>query len=175
MKFLSTAATFLLCAAPFSVTARSLDFFDIQTPIKAEGKHVEGENPLEYCSDPSSYILQIEKVDLSPNPPLPGHTLTISAKGTFNERVEKGAYVLLEVKYGLITLVRQKADLCDQIVNVDLECPLEKGEMTLTKQVDLPSQIPPGRYKVHADVYTADDRRITCLDAPNVEFKRNFL
>lgn len=51
--------------------------------------------------------------------------------------------MLLQVKYGLIRLINQEADLCEQLTNVDLECPLEKGEMTLTKQVDLPAQIPP--------------------------------
>ena len=47
------------------------------------------------------------------------------------------------VKYGFITLIRQTADLCDQLGNVDLKCPLEKGDMILTKKVDLPKQIPP--------------------------------
>jgi hypothetical protein len=51
--------------------------------------------------------------------------------------------VNVEVKWGVITLVKQTMDLCDQIENVDLKCPLEKGRMTLTKQVDLPKQIPP--------------------------------
>ncbi|GAA5231517.1 hypothetical protein GCM10025794_29920 [Massilia kyonggiensis] len=74
-----------------------------------------------------------------------GQTLSINASGNLKERVEEGAYVALEVKYGLITLIKQTADLCEQIKNVDLECPLEKGEMTLTKQVDLPSHIPPVR------------------------------
>lgn len=72
-----------------------------------------------------------------------GQTLTIKASGTVTEEVKEGAYALLEVKYGLITLIRQTVDLCEQIQNVDLKCPLKKGEMTLTKQVDLPSQIPP--------------------------------
>lgn len=72
-----------------------------------------------------------------------GQTLVIEAAGTLHERIEKGATVLLEVKYGLITLVRQTADLCEQIENVDLHCPLEKGDMTLKTQVDLPKQIPP--------------------------------
>lgn len=69
--------------------------------------------------------------------------MTISAKGTLLERVEKGATVNLEVKWGLITLIKQTVDLCDEIKNVDLECPLEKGEMILTKEVELPKQIPP--------------------------------
>lgn len=72
-----------------------------------------------------------------------GKTLVIEAAGTLHERIEKGATVLLEVKYGLITLIRQTADLCEQIENVDLHCPLEKGDMVLKTQVDLPKQIPP--------------------------------
>lgn len=75
-----------------------------------------------------------------------GQTLKIKAEGVLHERVEKGAYVLLEVKYGLITLLRQRPDLCDQIVNVNLECPLEEGPLVLTREVDLPAQIPPVRW-----------------------------
>lgn len=30
---------------------------------------VPGENPLVYCADPKDYILNIEKIDLDPNPP----------------------------------------------------------------------------------------------------------
>ena len=74
---------------------------------------------------------------------LRGKTLTISAKGNFKEDVEDGAKIHLEVKYGLITLIKQEADLCETIDEVDLSCPLKKGEMTLTKDVDLPAQIPP--------------------------------
>ncbi|KEY82116.1 peroxisomal 3 ketoacyl coA thiolase Kat1 [Aspergillus fumigatus] len=172
MKLISTAATLFVCLAPLSASARSISFFDsTQAPIQLETFPVKGDNPLVYCSDPSGNILQIESVDLVPNPPLPGQTLSINASGNLKERVEEGAYVALEVKYGLITLIKQTADLCEQIKNVDLECPLEKGEMTLTKQVDLPSHIPPGKYNVHADVYTKDGKKITCLDAHDIEFK----
>ncbi|KAB8272712.1 Phosphatidylglycerol/phosphatidylinositol transfer protein [Aspergillus minisclerotigenes] len=175
MKFLSTAAALLVCLAPVSTTARSLDFFkSSQSPIQAQSISVPGNNPLEYCNDPSGDILDIKKVDLSPNPPLPGKTLVITASGTLHEKIEEGAYVLLEVKYGLITLLRQTADLCEQLVNVDLKCPLEPGVMTLTKQVDLPKQIPPGKYTVQADVFNSDDEHITCLKALNIEFKGPF-
>lgn len=54
----------------------------------------------------------------------------------------KGAYINLSVKYGLITLLRQQADLCEQMKNVDEKCPLD-GEKVLTKDVELPSRIPP--------------------------------
>jgi ML domain len=72
-----------------------------------------------------------------------GTPLSISATGVLKESVEKGAYVILQVKYGVITLIKQTVDLCDQVSNVDLDCPLEEGPLTLSKDVDLPRQIPP--------------------------------
>ena len=36
-----------------------------------EAFKVPGDNPLYFCEDPKNYILDLENVDLSPNPPLP--------------------------------------------------------------------------------------------------------
>ncbi|KAJ5081769.1 hypothetical protein NUU61_010033 [Penicillium alfredii] len=172
MKFLSATSSLLILAAPLT-TAASFSFFDpSQTPLKVDPVQdfpVEGNNPLLYCANPANHLLQIESVNLSPNP-RNRQTLTIKAQGTFLDRIEKGATVSLEVKWGIITLLKQTVDLCDQISNVDLKCPLEKGQMTLTKQVDLPKNIPPGKYSVLADVYTKDQRQVTCLRADNIEF-----
>lgn len=41
-----------------------------QVTVKEEFK-VPGDNPLYFCADPVDYILQIDKVDLDPNPPKP--------------------------------------------------------------------------------------------------------
>lgn len=111
-----------------------------------------------------------------------GATLTIEAIGTFKEEIKEGAYVILQVKYGLIRLVNTKASVCEQIKNVDMECPIKKGKTVITKDVELPTEIPnvgrslylderallthlQGKYTVLADVYTEDDRKITCLTA----------
>lgn len=51
--------------------------------------------------------------------------------------------MVLQVKYGLIKLVNTEANLCDQVSNVDLNCPIKKGERTIRKEVDLPREIPP--------------------------------
>ncbi|KAJ9635907.1 Phosphatidylglycerol/phosphatidylinositol transfer protein [Coniosporium tulheliwenetii] len=112
-----------------------------------EDLSVPGKNPLSFCSAPTDDILKIDHVDLDPNPPEAGKTLNISASGTLRSKVEEGSTIHLQVK------------------NVDLECPLEKGEMKLSKSVDLPREIPPGKYTVLADVYTKEDKRITCLTA----------
>ena len=65
----------------------------------------------------------------------------------------------------MIRLITTTADLCEQVQNVDLECPIEKGEISIVKSVDLPKEIPPGKYTVLADVYTVDNEPITCLTA----------
>lgn len=71
-----------------------------------------------------------------------GEDLIIQASGTLAEAVEEGAYVALQVKYGLIRLISTKADLCEQVANVDMECPIKKGDITITKTVELPKEIP---------------------------------
>lgn len=118
-----------------------------------------------------------------------GKELVIRAIGTVKHEVKDGAYVLLQVKYGLIRLLKQKIDLCEQVGEVDLKCPIKAGILDLTKTVELPNEIPPvsltchhtfldsihrwpymltskqGTYNVFADVFNADDSPITCLTA----------
>ena len=77
----------------------------------------------------------------------------------------------LQVKYGLITLINQEAQLCDYVKEVDLNCPLKKGDLELGKQVNIPKEVPPGKYTVLADVFTKDQDKITCLNA-QVQFNR---
>ncbi len=101
----------------------------------------------------------------TPNNPSRGTSLNITASGVFSEDIEPGAKVALTVKYGLITLIHQTADLCDQITNVDLECPLKKGKMSMTHAVKLPDQVPQGKYTVMADVVTDKSEKITCLES----------
>ncbi|PGH00874.1 hypothetical protein GX51_05538 [Blastomyces parvus] len=163
-----TTAPLVVLWSSVALGAPSMSWFaDNQVPISLGDNKltVPGDNPLNFCFPPENDILTIESVDLSPNPPVPGQTLTIKASGTFSKQVEEGSKVQIQVKYGLIRLINQEADLCEEIKNVDLECPLEKGNMSFTKQVDLPKEIPPGRYTVLADVYTKEKERITCLQA----------
>ncbi|KAK9436986.1 phosphatidylinositol/phosphatidylglycerol transfer protein [Metarhizium brunneum] len=94
-----------------------------------------------------------------------GQDLVIKAEGTVKKTIEEGAYIDLTVKYGLIRLLKTKADLCEQMGEVDLKCPVEPGDRVITKTVQLPKEIPPGTYNVEADVFAANGERITCLTA----------
>jgi len=163
MRF-SGAITALLLSTV--VASKRLSFLGGNQQVLDESLTVPGESPLEYCEpNHDKDLLLIEYVDLTPNPPVPGATLTIEAVGTFLEDIDEGAYVILQVKYGLIRLVNTKADLCEQVKNVDLDCPIKKGKTTITKDVEIPNEIPPGKYTVLADVYTKDDTHIICLTA----------
>lgn len=72
-----------------------------------------------------------------------GASLVIRATGTVYERIEEGAYVKLVVKYGLIRLISTTVDLCEQVENVDMKCPIEKGVLSITKAVEIPKEVPP--------------------------------
>ena len=72
-----------------------------------------------------------------------GTNLTIEAAGTVLEDIEEGAYVILQVKYGLIRLINTQADFCEQIKTVDLDCPLKKGHQKIIKDVAIPKEVPP--------------------------------
>jgi hypothetical protein len=67
--------------------------------------------------------------------------LTVIANGTFSQDIDPGATVFLQVKYGLITLIKQEADLCDNLPKIDLSCPIKKGVLTIKKEVDIPKQV----------------------------------
>ncbi len=104
-------------------------------------------------------------VELSPNPPQRGVNLTVEAVGHLSQLVEEGAYVDVDVRYGYIKLISQTYDLCSEVGEVDLECPLQKGEYKLSKTVEIPDQVPPGKYTVYARAYTKDDDFIACITA----------
>ncbi|CAG8502452.1 9375_t:CDS:2, partial [Cetraspora pellucida] len=110
-------------------------------------------------------ILTITRLEITPDPPVKGHELNISAAGYLSETVVQGSYINLTVKFGLIKLLKKTLDLCEQVEKVNKKCPLEKGEQTLEHTVELPKEIPPGKYFVDVQVFTPEHRRIACLQA----------
>ncbi|KAF4459476.1 phosphatidylglycerol phosphatidylinositol transfer [Fusarium albosuccineum] len=171
MRISAVTACLTACLAP----AAALSVLNGRAPDVTinDDLKIPGDSPLELCpGDHAADLIRIDSVDLLPNPPQAGQELVIKAKGTVKQKIEEGAYVLLTVKYGLIRLISTKADLCEQIGNVDLKCPVEAGDLEITKSVDLPAEIPPGKYTVLADVFTVEDVQITCLTA-TVTFSRS--
>ncbi|ANB13608.1 Npc2p [Sugiyamaella lignohabitans] len=134
-----------------------------------EDKKIPGDSPISLCDAELSQLIEIDNITIDPNPPVRGSTLNILASGLLKQNIEEGAYVEVEVKYGYIKLVHDTIDLCEQLGNVNMTCPVEAGQIDLSKSVDLPNEIPPGKYSVVARAYTVDDELLTCLTA-QVEF-----
>ena len=65
MKFLTIASALLATTA----TAKSTSFFGSSEVTFDETLKVPGENPLQHCENPKDDLLEIQSVDLSPNPP----------------------------------------------------------------------------------------------------------
>ena len=70
MQLTSLLALGLSAAPVFAVPSMGASWVPNQVTVKEEYK-VPGDNPLYFCADPADYLLQIEKVDLDPNPPKP--------------------------------------------------------------------------------------------------------
>lgn len=73
MKFLS-AATLLLTVPLISAAPSPSTFDPSQVSLRIDANDdlsVPGNNPLEYCQDSANYLIEIDSVDLIPNPPQP--------------------------------------------------------------------------------------------------------
>jgi ML domain len=98
-----------------------------------------------------------------------GKNLTVEAIGTLSKDIEAGTKLFLTIKYNSIPLIKQEVDLCDQLPNVDLSCPLKKGPFNITKKVEITSMVPEGKYIVTADIYTEGHKEvIACLEGTAV-------
>ncbi|KAG0197467.1 Phosphatidylglycerol/phosphatidylinositol transfer protein [Mortierella sp. GBA30] len=152
---LSTAIISLACAFGLA-SALSLPF-DFAGPLPAT---------IEPCPNPTEpYLLNITYLDISPNPPKRGETLTIDAKGILYEDIVEGANINVVVKAGLIKLLTKDFDFCKESINVNKTCPVLAGEQSLNHSVELPKEIPPGKYTVNIKVTNPDKKLVTCLIA----------
>ncbi|KAJ7024491.1 putative vacuole protein [Mycena alexandri] len=117
------------------------------------------------CGLPTDAIL-LKSIEVSPDPPAPGKNLTITVKGTANQRIEDGAYVNVVVKLGLVKLLQKNFDVCEEArnANASVTCPVEKGDYEVVQTVPLPREIPPAKFTVQVRGFTADNDDMVCLD-----------
>ncbi|EEB06362.1 niemann-Pick disease type C2 protein hE1 [Schizosaccharomyces japonicus yFS275] len=165
----------------YSVLLFALSFLPMLCQAMIRPKYYElqelkipGDNPAYFCNnnwDHSLDTLQINYLNLVPNPPRAGKNLSIETQIAVNTVVEEGSYVLAEVKYGFVRIVNEKLDLCEQAdLLAGIKCPVGPSLITKTIEVPLPWAIPPGTYHVNARVFNANDEQLTCVTA-SVSFR----
>ncbi|KAG6911902.1 Phosphatidylglycerol/phosphatidylinositol transfer protein [Tephrocybe rancida] len=98
------------------------------------------------CGSLESDPIQIESIQVSPDPPQPGKDLTVTVAGRAVETVEIGAYADVVVKLGLVKLLHKQFDVCDEArkANASVQCPIEEGNYVVKHTVALPREIPRG-------------------------------
>ncbi|KAJ8099723.1 ML domain-containing protein [Lipomyces tetrasporus] len=175
MKFAIVSTILAAAAAVSAVSVQQLPLpFDeeIVSTLAAPTRPVPGNSPIAVCDIDDSQILDLKYLKIDPNPPLKGAELYIEGEGYLDEQIDDGAFVEIEVRYGFIRLVKETIDLCEQLEKADGSCPVEKGPIKFSNTVELPNEIPPGKYNVISRAYKADYKLISCLTA-TVEFPRN--
>ncbi|KAJ7925877.1 ML domain-containing protein [Mycena leptocephala] len=117
------------------------------------------------CGLPSN-PLQIDSIELSPDPPLPGQDLTVTVKGLVTDIIEEGASADVTVKLGLIKLLQKTFDVCEEArnANANVSCPVEPGPYTVVQTVALPKEIPKAKFVVLVRGFTVAEEDMLCLD-----------
>ncbi|GAA6025280.1 hypothetical protein JCM10207_001281 [Rhodosporidiobolus poonsookiae] len=117
------------------------------------------------CGEPGDAI-EIEDIKISPDPPKPGHNLTIEASGRVKELVDEGTYADVTVKLGLIKLLTKRFDVCEELDNAkaELSCPIKPDYYKITQVVALPAEIPRAKFQVSARVFTQEEVPAACVD-----------
>ncbi|KAF9056247.1 MD-2-related lipid-recognition domain-containing protein [Panaeolus papilionaceus] len=120
--------------------------------------------------------IQLESIEVSPDPPQPGKDLTVKVIGSAKERIEDGAYADVTVKLGLVKLLHKQFDLCEEArnANASIQCPIEPGKYTVEHTVALPKEVPRAKFVVDVLAYTADDNDMLCLKLKVDFMKRPF-
>jgi hypothetical protein len=60
------------------------------------------------------------------------------------------------VKLGLIKLLTKEFDICEEAekADLDIKCPVQPGDYTLTHTVAIPKEAPPGTLLARYDAFT---------------------
>ncbi|KAJ7293673.1 ML domain-containing protein [Mycena rebaudengoi] len=143
------------------LTITLISLFALLLQVCADSSGWEYDN----CGRPDSPV-QIESIQVSPDPPVPGKDLTVTVKAVVTEVIEEGAYADVTVKLGRIKLLQKTFDLCEEgrKANADVSCPVEEGPLTVVQTVALPKEIPKAKFVVLVRGFTVDQEDMLCLD-----------
>ncbi|KAK2461853.1 hypothetical protein APHAL10511_006316 [Amanita phalloides] len=114
----------------------------------------------------AEFFIQLESIEVVPDPPKPGHELTIKAKGVVTDIIEEGAYADVTVKLGLIKLLHKQFDVCEEArnANASVACPVKPGKYLVQQKVMLPREIPKAKFTVAVRAFTVDEEDLLCLN-----------
>ncbi|KIK06917.1 hypothetical protein K443DRAFT_673810 [Laccaria amethystina LaAM-08-1] len=171
MRLLSLVTLFSVCSISLATPSKN------QVALNPEGTvHTTDSWSYVDCGL-STDIIQIESLEVSPDPPQPGKDLTVKVKAHVSQTIEEGAFADVTVKLGLIKLLQKRFDACEEArnVNATVKCPVEPGSYTVEQTVALPREIPRAKFLVKVLGFTVDEEEMLCLELKVDFMKRPFL
>ncbi|KAF9971046.1 Phosphatidylglycerol/phosphatidylinositol transfer protein [Actinomortierella ambigua] len=157
-----------LVALALALAATATQAFDLTSPFLYDDPP-EKPDSITICGN-STDTLAIKYIRISPDPPKKGEVLRIDAKGVLSNKIDQGSKIQVLVKTGVVKLVQQTFDFCEESSKINKECPVQEGEQDLKHEVTLPKEIPPVIVTAHVVVIDQDGRQVTCLNA-KVDFR----
>ncbi|KAK6531623.1 Phosphatidylglycerol/phosphatidylinositol transfer protein, variant 2 [Orbilia ellipsospora] len=153
MKVTNLLSVLATAASASALSINLMSGLNDQSPMisPATVPTIPGGSPITYCVEanynPKNDLVDIERISIDPNPPVVGKSLHLEVSGDVKQRIEEGAVLAVEVKLGVIRLIKKDFDFCDLLsqANVTVSCPIEPGHLEVIKDQDLPAQIPPVR------------------------------
>lgn len=151
------------------------DFFTNKNfPLPYSSKYFASSDGLIRVARPVSWIdcgnsddlFRLDSLILSPDPPKRSAPLTVHLKGQLKETLTEGV-VNYAIRFGGFTLATGSLDGCPSLEKESTlpHCPVEKGIIDVTHTVQIPWQIPPGRYFIDAHgERSVDHKQIFCLN-----------
>ncbi|XP_004344261.1 phospholipid transfer protein [Capsaspora owczarzaki ATCC 30864] len=112
------------------------------------------------CSAASDH-LHIINVQITPDPPVKGKSVTIAAAGNLDKNITSGS-INLSIKFGIIPVLSKSVDLCT--VDPTHPCPLPAGPIVISQTEDIPSSVPSGHYTGTVKVTDQDNQEVACID-----------
>ena len=97
-----------------------------------------------------------------------GQNFTLAAQGYLKQDVHPGSIVRLQanlhVGKAFIPIFRSLYDLCELLPDFGEYCPVDSGEIYLSRQSELPDEIPKGEYQVIVQAITDDKKELFCIE-----------
>jgi hypothetical protein len=114
-------------------------------------------------------LFQLGTFSMTPDPPRRSSTLSVRVAGTLAEQLT-GGRLNYTVSFGIIPIVQDSIELCEALKLEPKipQCPLRSGEWDVTHHVEMPREVPFGRYVIRAAAWNNDGREIFCVEGTTV-------
>ena len=110
---------------------------------------------------------QISELNVSPDPPVMGQNVTVSAAGTLKTDITGGSVTLevyLHTFVGKIRVVNKKENICQSVGSIPNPCPIKAGPYSKTITEMVPHEkIPSGTYSGQVRGDDQDGKQIACI------------